>query len=97
MEMFEIRVADDGDIFLSGRFDAAQVVRARQDFSRVESPCRVHFEDLDYIASAGLGVLLSVQKRLSSAGGEGLTLVGLNSHIREVFKIAGFDQVFKIE
>jgi anti-anti-sigma factor len=94
--MFDIRVADDGDVFLSGRFDATHVERAREDLGRVESGCTVHFEGLDYIASAGLGVLLSVQKRLSS-NGEGLTLVGLNNHIREVFKIAGFDQVFKIE
>ena len=94
--MFDIRVADGGDVFLSGRFDATQVERAREDLGRIESGCTVHFEDLDYIASAGLGVLLSVQKRLSS-NGEGLTLVGLNNHIREVFKIAGFDQVFKIE
>lgn len=94
--MFDIRVADDGDVFLSGRFDATQVERAREDLGRINSSCRVHFEDLEYIASAGLGVLLSVQKRLST-NGDGLTLVGLNNHIREVFKIAGFDQVFKIE
>jgi len=94
--MFDIRIADGGDVFLSGRFDATQVGRARQDFDRVNSSCRVHFEDLDYIASAGLGVLLSVQKRLRG-NGDSVTLVGLNSHIREVFKIAGFDQVFEIE
>jgi anti-anti-sigma factor len=94
--MFDVRVADDGDIFLSGRFDAAQVERAREELSRITSSCRVHFDELDYIASAGLGVLLSVQKRLRSSG-QGLTLVGLNQHIRELFKIAGFDQVFQIE
>jgi anti-anti-sigma factor len=94
--MFDIKVADNGEVFLSGRFDATQVDRARADLGRITSSCRVHFDDLDYIASAGLGVLLSVQKRLSS-NGDGLTLVGLNNHIREVFKIAGFDQVFEIE
>ena len=94
--MFDIRVTDDGDVFLSGRFDATQVERAREDLDRINSSCRIHFNDLDYIASAGLGVLLSVQKRLSS-NGDSLTLMGLNDHIREVFKIAGFDQVFKIE
>lgn len=94
--MFDIRVSDDGDIFLSGQFDATQVERARIHLAGVSSSCRVHFEELDYIASAGLGVLLSVQKRLSCSG-EGLVLVGLNNHIREVFKIAGFDQVFEIE
>jgi anti-anti-sigma factor len=43
-----------------------------------------------------MGVLLGTQKRLSGSG-HSLTLVNLNSHIREVFRIAGFDRVFKIE
>jgi stage II sporulation protein AA (anti-sigma F factor antagonist) len=94
--MFDVKVAENGDVFLEGRFDATQVERAREDLGRISSSCRVHFEDLDYIASAGLGILLSVQKRLRGSG-QGLTLVGLNKHIREVFKIAGFDQVFEIE
>jgi anti-anti-sigma factor len=94
--MFDIKVADDGEVVLSGRFDATQVERARETFDRVDSSCRVSFEDLDYISSAGLGVILSVEKRLRG-NGDSLTLVGLNQHIREVFKIAGFDQVFKIE
>jgi anti-anti-sigma factor len=94
--MFDIKVTNDGEVFLSGRFDATHVDRAREEFGNIRSGCTVHFEALDYIASAGLGVLLSVQKRLSS-NGEELTLVGLNDHIRELFKIAGFDQVFKIE
>ena len=94
--MFDVKTAENGDVFLEGRFDATQVERAREDLGRINSSCRVHFEDLDYIASAGLGILLSVQKRLRGSG-QGLTLVGLNNHIREVFKIAGFDQVFEIE
>jgi anti-anti-sigma factor len=94
--MFEIGFADNGDVILSGRFDATQVERARTEFTRVDSSCRVNFENLDYISSAGLGVILSVQKRLRG-NGDSLTLFGLNQHIREVFKIAGFDQVFTIE
>jgi anti-anti-sigma factor len=94
--MFDIEIKDNGEVFLSGRFDATQVDRARQEFDRIHTSCRVNFENLDYISSAGLGVLLSVQKRLSNTGGR-LTLAGLNQHIREVFQIAHFDQVFEIE
>jgi anti-anti-sigma factor len=94
--MFDITIGEDGDIFLSGRFDATQVDRARKELSRVDSSCTVNFDNLDYISSAGLGVLLSVQKRLNGSS-DSLTLVGLNRHIREIFRIAGFDQVFKID
>jgi len=94
--MFDITIADDGEVRLSGRFDATQVERARGEFNRIVSSCTVNFEGLDYISSAGLGLLLGVQKRLLGSGGK-LKLVGLNRHIREVFQIAGFDQVFEIE
>lgn len=94
--MFDISFADSGEILLSGRFDATQVDRAREELDRVNSSCTVNFENLDYISSAGLGVLLSVQKRLGNSGNR-LKLIRLNQHIREVFTIAGFDQVFEIE
>lgn len=94
--MFDMWVAEDGEVFLSGRFDAAQADRVRDEMNRIDYSCRVNFEKLDYISSAGLGVLLSVQKRLGESGNS-LKLVKLNRHIREVFRIAGFDQIFEIE
>jgi anti-anti-sigma factor len=93
--MFEIDVGSDGTIELRGRFDALQVDYARQKLGEVERSSTVDCAELDYISSAGLGILLSVQKRLSDAG-HGLRLINLNNHIREVFRIAGFDQVFDI-
>jgi len=94
--MFDMWVAEDGEVCLSGRFDAAQADRVREEMSRIDFSCTVNFEKLDYISSAGLGVLLSVQKRLGESGNK-LTLVKLNRHIREIFRIAGFDQIFDIE
>lgn len=94
--MFDMWVADDGVVFLSGRFDAAQADRVREEMSRIKVSCTVDFEKLDYISSAGLGVLLSVQKRLGETGNR-IKLVNLNRHIREIFRIAGFDQIFEIE
>jgi anti-sigma B factor antagonist len=96
MQMFDIRVAENGEVFLTGRFDATQAERARQEMLAVNDSCTVNFEKLEYISSSGLGVLLSVQKRLNESG-KSLRLVNLNRHIREVFRIAGFDQIFDIE
>ena len=51
---------------------------------------------LEYISSAGLGVLLKTQKRLMGAGGK-LRLVGVSRHLRDIFQYSGFDQIFDIE
>lgn len=94
--MFDITEGDNGVILLHGRLDASQTERAKVVLDQVEESRVVDFQNLDYISSAGLGVLLGTQKRLMDFGA-GLKLVNLNRHIREVFRIAGFDQVFEIE
>ena len=94
--MFDIRRGANGEIILSGRLDAAQADRVREELKNLNTSCEVSFEHLEYISSAGLGVLLGVQKRLS-AHGQGLTLTRMNRHIRELFTIAGFNHVFTIK
>jgi anti-anti-sigma factor len=51
---------------------------------------------LTYISSAGLGLLFATQKRLVDTG-DALELINLNPHIREIFQIAGFDNIFVID
>ncbi len=92
--MLELRREKDC-IYLSGRFDASQVEKARTVFDEIEKTCTANFSDLRYISSAGLGILLMTQKRLQSKGYE-LKIAGLNSHIREIFRYAGFDMIFTI-
>ena len=93
--MFEITRDDDGTISLNGRLDASQVDSARTVFDQVTESCRIDFSGLSYISSAGLGLLFGTQKRLVDSGG-GLKLVNLSPHIREIFQIAGFDNIFEI-
>ncbi len=81
---------------LSGWFDASQVEEAKNIFDKINNTCTVDFTKLDYISSAGLGVLLMTQKRLKE-NGEQIKLKGMNKHIREIFKYAGFDLIFEIE
>jgi len=94
--MFEITRDADGNIHLEGRFDAAQIARAKEVLSLVDDSCVVDFRELSYISSAGLGLLFATQKRVVDRGGA-LTLTNLNPHIREVFRIAGFDNIFTID
>jgi anti-anti-sigma factor len=93
--MFEIKNDDDGTVSLHGRLDASQVDGARAVFDQITGTCTIDFTELSYISSAGLGLLFGTQKRLVDSGG-GLTLVNLSPHIREIFQIAGFDNIFEI-
>ncbi len=93
--MFEVRFAEDGSLKLVGRFDAAEQERARELLAGVTSSAVVDCQDLAYISSAGLGVLLGLQKRLMDSGHR-LKLVNLNPHIRELFRLAMFDAIFDI-
>ena len=94
--MFEITRDANGTVHLHGRFDAAQIANAKEVLSLVDDSCVVDFAQLSYISSAGLGLLFATQKRLVDQG-RALTLTKLNPHIREVFRIAGFDNIFQID
>jgi len=93
--MFEIRMGEQGQVVMSGRLDAAQCDRALQFLDGVATPGVVDLGGLEYISSAGLGVLLKTQKRAMAAG-QGLRLVNVNRHIRDIFRFAGFDKIFEV-
>ena len=94
--MFEIDYGGEGLVALTGRLDAAQCDKAQQFLDAAGTPSVLDFGGLEYISSAGLGVLLALHKRLLAAGG-GLRLVNVNSHIHDIFRFSGFDQVFVVE
>ena len=93
--MFDIRLGDGGEVVMTGRRDAAQSARAQAFLDGLEQPRVVDMAALDYISSAGLGVLMRTQKRLM-AGGSGLKLINVNQHIGDIFRFSGFDQIFDI-
>jgi anti-anti-sigma factor len=94
--MFSISKGEGGTVILVGRLDASQVEVASSILDPLDTTTRVDFKGLDYISSAGLGVLLKTQKRLSD-GGHHLVLINMNKLIRDVFRIARFDLIFTIE
>jgi anti-sigma B factor antagonist len=94
--MFTIEKTPANTIRLSGRLDASQADSARAVLETVTDSTVVDFKDLEYISSAGLGVLFATQKRLRESGKE-LTLTSMNAHIRDVFRYARFDVIFRIE
>jgi len=94
--MFNIEFGDSGEILCSGRLDAAQCAKAEEFLDSVEGPSTLDFAQLEYISSAGLGILLKTQKRLV-ANSAGLKIINVNNHIHDVFRYSGFHSIFEIE
>jgi len=94
--MLGIERAADGSVTLTGRLDAAEAAKAQAFLDGVTGTVTLDCSGLDYISSAGLGVLLKTQKRLLADNGK-LRLSGLKSHLQDIFTYSGFDQLFEIE
>jgi anti-anti-sigma factor len=94
--MFDIALDEAGTVVLQGRLDAAQAPRAQEFLDRLVGACVVDMEHLEYISSAGLGVLLRTHKRLMGQG-QGVKLVNVRSHVNDIFTYSGFDRLFEIE
>ena len=52
--------------------------------------------DLKYISSAGLRVLIVTQKKLDSDNIP-FTIINVNGTVREIFEMSGFDKIFTIK
>lgn len=94
--MLTLETSPSGSVVVAGRLDAAQAASAQAFLDAVQGPVTLDCARLEYISSAGLGVLLKTQKRLMAAGG-GLRLTGVNSHIRDIFQYSGFDKILPVE
>ncbi len=94
--MLAIDHTPDGNIVITGRLDAAQAPTAQAFLDKIDGTATLDCAGLEYISSAGLGVLLKTQKRLMASGGK-LRLRGVSRHLQDIFSYSGFDQLFEIE
>ena len=94
--MFDIEFDTEGQVVMKGRLDAAQCDKAQAFMDGLTAASTVDFEQLEYISSAGLGILLKTQKRLSESGAA-LRIINVNNHIHDVFRFSGFHAIFEIE
>lgn len=71
-----------------------------QLFSLVDDDHRkklvLDFANVEYLSSAALGKLITLDKKMKAAGGE-LRLCSIRKDILEVFKITRLDKLFKIK
>ena len=94
--MLAIDFGGDGVVVIAGRLDAAQSPAAQSFLDKVQGPLTLDCTNLEYISSAGLGVLLKTQKRLMASNTK-LRLAGVSRHLRDIFQYSGFDRIFEIE
>jgi anti-anti-sigma factor len=90
--MFEIHLGPSGEVVMAGRLDATQCEAALQFLNALPEPRVIDLARLEYIASAGLRVLLLTQKRARGAGAA-IRLINLKPQIHDIFRYAGFDRI----
>ena len=93
--MFEIGFGNGNTVAVEGRLDAAQAVKAQEFLDQVAGECVLDMAKLEYISSAGLGVLLKTHKRLMGSD-SGIKLINVSNHIHDIFRYSGFDKLFQI-
>lgn len=94
--MLAIDFGPNDVVVIAGRLDAAQSAAAQAFLDKVQGKVTLDCTALEYISSAGLGVLLKTQKRLLAGDGK-LRLSGVSRHLRDIFEYSGFDRIFEIE
>ena len=84
---------------IEGRLDTVTSIQLSGEFDKIfngiTSNLVLDFKNLDYISSAGLRVLLTAQKQVTSLGTT-MEIVGANDSVNEVFKITGFYNILNI-
>ena len=86
------------EIALEGRLDTMTAPELEAELSQSlagADSLTLDFSKLDYISSAGLRVLLSAHKAMSSKGG--MKVTNVNEIVREVFEVTGFADILTIE
>jgi anti-sigma B factor antagonist len=83
----------DGQLIVGNRHDLKQKI-----LDAVETGDRkfvIDFSQTGYIDSSGLGVLVSLAKKVREAGGD-LRLAGLNDDLRTLFELTKLDTLFTL-
>lgn len=81
-----------------GRLDTVTSAELREKIEAYDYAGRdivMDFTNVEYISSAGLRLLVSLQKQ-AKAEGHTMTIKNINAVVREVFRISGFDKAFTV-
>ncbi len=89
----------DGSVFLrlSGRIDSGNSAEAEKEIFRIteeapSGPVEIDAEELEYISSAGLRVLLRLRRKHPK-----IRICNVSSEIYEIFDMTGFTQMMQVD
>lgn len=83
----------EGQLIVGNRQELKQKVL--EELEGGEKTFVIDFANTGYIDSSGLGVLVSLSKKIREQGGE-LRLAGLNEDLRTLFELTKLDTLFRI-
>jgi anti-sigma B factor antagonist len=86
-------VTVEGQLIVGNRQELKQKVL--DEIERGERKFLVDFSQTGYIDSSGLGVLVSLSKKIREHGGE-LRLTNLNEDLKTLFELTKLDTLFQI-
>lgn len=90
----DITVVDvQGELTVGNRGELKEAVLSRLDDG--DRKFLFDFDGTSYIDSSGLGVLVSLSKKIREKSG-GLRLAGLNDDLRTLFELTKLDTLFQI-
>jgi anti-sigma B factor antagonist len=84
----------DNGVSLSGRISSENAPMLKQELQRATENLLIDFGGVDFMSSAGLGVLLATQKRLTADRKE-MYLCNVAAPIRNIFALSGLDSLFQ--
>jgi len=88
-----IVIGVDGQLIVGNRHELKQ--RLTEALEGGERKFLIDFSNTGYIDSSGLGVLVSLSRKIREADGE-LRLAGLNEDLRTLFELTKLDTLFNI-
>jgi len=95
--MFEIEYQKNFQIVkIIGNFDASKTQEVKDKLGKIDETFTIDMSELNFICSAGIGVLVMTYKRLNERG-EKVYLSDLNHYIKKVFEASRLDTIFDIK
>ena len=83
---------------IEGRMDTNTTPQAEKELAGSLDNVKeliLDFKKLDYISSAGLRLLLMLQKKMNNQGS--MTIINANDMVKEIFEVTGFSDVLTVK
>ena len=96
----KLKKSNDGSeltVILVGEVDAANVTEIEEKLLKETAGVTVltfDLKELEYISSAGLRVLLQMQKMMKTQGN--MVIINTNDEVMDIFKVTGFVRLLNI-